>query len=67
MITSIISLILTIPKFLEIAERFASWLNETLTTIRKKQLEKEFGKASVIAKEKKDTSKLDAMFDSRKK
>lgn len=67
MITSILSLILTIPKFLELAERFVSWLSETITAARKKQLEKEFGKATEVARVSKDTSKLDAMFDSRKK
>lgn len=67
MISSIISLILSIPKFLEWAEKFIAFINEIVTEIHNKNALKKMDQDIQIAESTKDTSELDELFDPGKK
>lgn len=61
------SALAAIPKLLEIVEKLVSWFATEIAAAKKRKLEEEMAKAVEIAKDTKDTSKIDQLFDPSKK
>lgn len=67
MITAIFSAIVGRPSLVTVIEKFIEFVTEQLDQAKKKRLAEEMDRATKLAKEKKDTSGMDKMFNPDKK
>lgn len=64
---AIFGVIASLPKLLDLVEKFASWISKQVNEAKIRQANEDAQKAVDKAKETKDTSDLDKIFDPRKK
>lgn len=67
MITAIFSAIAAVPKILALVEKLIAFMSDQLDQAKKRQALEDLEIAERKAKEKKDTSDMDSVFDPRKK
>jgi hypothetical protein len=73
MLSAIFGALAALPKFLDLAEKFlayaeklVSWIASQIEIAKRKKAEDDLRKAADKAKQEKDTSDLDKIFDPRK-
>lgn len=64
--SSVIALLLKLPAFFSMLQKLAEIISNEIDKLQKNQLIKKMDQAVITAQTAKDTSDLDAMFDSRK-
>jgi uncharacterized membrane protein (DUF106 family) len=64
---AIFGVLASLPKFLELIEKFVDWLSNQIDLARKQKVIDELNQATSEAKETKDTSHLEELFDPGKK
>lgn len=67
MTSSVIALLLKLPALCSLLQKLAEIISSEIEKMQKNQLLKKMDQAAVISKTAKDTSALDALFDSGKK
>lgn len=67
MVTAIFSAIAALPQLCAFVEKFALWITEQIQIAKDKKTLEDLAKATALAKEKKDTSGMDNIFDPSKK
>ena len=67
MAAAIFGVLAALPQFLELAEKLGVWIFQQVELAKIRKLMEDLNRAESEAKEKKDTSRLDELFDPGKK
>lgn len=63
MIVALFNAIAAIPAILNLCKQFVTWMSSQVEAAEKRKLAADMAKAADVAKQTKDTSQLDHMFD----